>query len=163
MILLDADAMIADFDYSFAEMPFETVFVAQQVVMKYEQDQHGPPSPSNVNIGVTLWNLHHPLLRRILRQWHRGAAWRIVRQLPDNDQKVLQRILERRSERATMIVTPTLNQFGYDGGRLVQHFIRRSPNAWTVSIEDVRMRLVQEAAQKTCQKYAPACDNIVLH
>jgi hypothetical protein len=154
LLLLDADALIRDFATNLGDFPFETVFVAHNVIKNR-------PDPSNVNIGVTLWNLHHADLPWLIRRWKQQSILRILRRLKDDDQRVLQAILRRQSVfKRNRLVLATDDLFGYDNGKYVQHFIRRSSKSWDAAPKNKRLELVQATARDICQRYAPSCDQL---
>lgn len=86
LLILDSDAMMFDFDRDISlAIPLDKMIMAHKV-LKYGRD-------CNVNIGVVLWNLNHPLTARTLRLWKRRSLSRIMLGLRDDDQLPLQRVL----------------------------------------------------------------------
>lgn len=65
LLILDSDAMMYDFDRDVSLLIPDDKMVMAHQVHDFEMKQY-----YNINVGVILFNLHHPLLRRIVRLWN---------------------------------------------------------------------------------------------
>jgi hypothetical protein len=79
LLLMDSDAMVVDFTRDVTVLlPIDAMVMGLRVL---------PTGPaSNINVGVTLWNLRHERTLETWRRWRWISARRILARLPDNDQ-----------------------------------------------------------------------------
>lgn len=151
LLLLDADAMVSDWDWQAASAYFgydgshddDVLLVAHRVVAQ-------PMDNWNVNIGVTLWNLKHRLAEHVWNDWDRRSRKRVRRGLHDDDQKTLQSILKE--PKIMKHVKPVSGELGYENGSIVKHFIRTTSASWTQNADD-RLRAIQEQSNRILERY----------
>ena len=131
-----------------------------------------PKEYYNINIGVTLWNLRHAMIRTIVRRWKILCYLRIINQLDDNDQNPLQNILHyfvtwgrsRLSTNAylhTHIIQENHNDMAYRGGTLVKHFIRDNSKTWIQPHDHAQYRIqeISNVANEICVRHQLMCNN----
>jgi hypothetical protein len=115
----------------------------------------------NVNIGVTLWNLHHPLTAPVVQAWKYKSQRRIWFGQKDDDQKPLQTILRgiSQSENDRPVLAMD-REFGYMGGKFIRHFIRPSSKSWTDD-ESIKQRIdgIARTGAEICQRYTTICNS----
>jgi hypothetical protein len=83
----------------------------------------------NINIGVTLWNLHHKDTMTVAHRWKRRSQNRIRDLRKDDDQTPLQHMFWKMG--INRPVVSVQEEFGYYNGTLVKHFTRASSKSWT--------------------------------
>mmetsp|Transcript_28112 Transcript_28112/g.34219 ORF Transcript_28112/g.34219 Transcript_28112/m.34219 type:complete len:229 (-) Transcript_28112:6-692(-) len=156
VLLLDADAVIVDFDrdVSAAYDMSTTALMAQRVVAEDEARTW------NVNDGVTFWNLKHGKTRWLVEEWERRCLYRIVWMMKDSDQRALHGLLKvlRPEERP---VNATLDDFSYAEGTFVKHFMRPSDASWDEAGYNVstRLGLIKDLAAEICDRHELFCDD----
>jgi hypothetical protein len=149
VLLLDADAVIVDHDFDMLELLSEEYMIAARAVDKVD------PHTSNINIGVTLWNLRHPNTHEVLEKWHRRCRRRVYEQQKkiSDDQKILHEIFREEynsEQRAHMIQTINTTHIRYRRGTAVRHFIRSDSAKWGESSGFDRVEEVRAAVQEVC-------------
>jgi len=153
LLILDSDAMLFDFDRDLAN--FMTQNNTLLVAHKVKRDD--VDSTSNINIGVTLWNLRHPATLQLARRWKERCLQRIRFQtgLCDNDQTPLQEILrdELTENQRSELLFAVSDEFGYSHGRFVKHFIRPKASDWNDTGIEQRTRKIRRAIHELCQKH----------
>lgn len=147
LVLLDADALVYDFAHDVVAtlLPSDKIFVALQVDPK--DPTTSSPSTANVNIGVTIWNLRHPMTTMLVRVWKNECLKRIRRypRVRDSDQAPLHKILYDMTpdQRNRFVVALSDHELGYRKGRYIKHFIRPNADNWTDASETMAKRLAQ--------------------
>ena len=167
LLLLDSDAMIYDFNRDITQLllPPEKMILAHQVV-GHNNNQN---EFYNINIGVTLWNIRHTLIRTIVRRWKILCYYRIIFQLDDNDQISLQNLLRYfvtfgRSLTSTNeylhtnVIEENHIDFAYRGGTFVKHFIRYNSKAW-IQDDQHRIEEISKVANEICIRHEPMCNS----
>jgi hypothetical protein len=155
LLLLDADAMIYDFTFDITKLVTnQTMLVAQRV------HDYDPPQTWNVNNGVTLWNLHHPLTATVANAWTKACKTG----LPDNrpfrgDQFYLHKVLKE--ENYSLAVAGVWNEFYYRDGTVVKHFQRSNMLSWNDTGLDVRLERMERVAQEICDRFNETCETLV--
>jgi hypothetical protein len=95
VLLLDADALLYDFTRDVGDLlPAHKMLVAHDVA----SPRHNDSSTTNINIGVTLWNLRHELTASTIAAWRRESIRRLDHYLwtyRTDDQAVLQHVLRQ--------------------------------------------------------------------
>lgn len=149
LLILDADAMIYDFAYDLTGLLIATnsMLIAQRV---HEND---PPGTWNINNGVMLWNLHHPLTASVAEKWDMACR----KGLPDNrpfrgDQFYLHKVLQQ-DETAQLAVFSVWKEFYYRDGTVVKHFQRSKMFTWNETGIDIRETRIQAAIDDICQRF----------
>jgi hypothetical protein len=149
VLLLDADAVIVDHDFDILELLSEEYMIAAQAVNLKD------PHTTNINIGVTLWNLRHPNTREVVDEWHRLSRKRAYERQTKrtDDQTLLHEILRVKynsKQRAHMIQALNTSHILYRRGTAVRHFIRRDGTKWGESSGFDRVEEVRAAVQEVC-------------
>jgi len=169
LLILDADAMLYDFDRPIASaVPDQgCVFTA------HKTHRNDPPGTGSINVGVTVWNLRDPLTPIILQKWKQMCGERVRNGLHDDDQAPLQSLLKDQQldeTKRNRVVCAVNDEFAYAKGRWVKHFIRRS-DAWGGEGDseqqggDVvrgaeRLAQIRAVSEEICERYHPICDSI---
>ena len=91
VLILDADAVIVDFDVDFFDiMPSGMMFTAERV-----EDES---VKWNVNAGVMIWNLQHPEVGKFAKEWMKRSMKSIKKRIMyEDDQGIMQDILQEYS------------------------------------------------------------------
>jgi hypothetical protein len=149
VLLLDADAVIVDHNFDFLELLSEEYMIAAKAVDRKD------PHTSNINIGVTLWNLRHPNTREVLDKWHRLCRARAYERQEKraDDQTILHKILREEytsEQRAHMIQALNTTHIRYSRGTAVRHFIRKNGTTWGESSGFHRVEKVRAAVEEVC-------------
>ena len=182
LLLLDADAMLYDFDHDIATaIPIDRVVAAHRTHRNTTTTTTSTTTAStntgSINVGVTVWNLRHPLTGLLVQKWKARCLARIVQHKHDDDQAPLQQLLKHMPDPARDRVVYALDEtLGYAQGRWVKHFIRRS-NDWLPPASssqpnnddnnsaaavaavrgDERRMQITHAVCEVCQRYWPVC------
>jgi hypothetical protein len=170
LLLLDSDAMVYDFNRDIAQslLPQHKMIVAHQVGDHINNNQQ--QEFYNINIGVTLWNIRHTMVRTILRRWKILCYIRIIFRLDDNDQNPLQNVLHYfvtfgRSLSSTNqylqahIIEENHHDFAYRGGTFIKHFIRYNSKTWIQdNDQQQRMEEIANVAHEICVRHEPMCN-----
>jgi hypothetical protein len=153
LLLLDADAMIYDFSRDIADLlPRDKLLVAHKV--KNTDSNY----TANINLGVTLWNLQHPVLPIIVEKWKKLCLQRILNRsnLDDNDQVPLQKLLNQLPDvQRQKLVLAVSHELGYGRGRLVKHFIRPNKKSWNQTGLESRIQKIRTAIAEICTAIQP--------
>jgi hypothetical protein len=101
------------------------MLVAQRV------HEYDPSNTWNINNGVTLWNLHQPLINSTTKAWDQACR----KGLPDNrpfrgDQFYLHQTLKKETNRRQAAVKSVVKEFFYKNGTVVKHFQRSKMYSW---------------------------------
>ena len=166
LLLLDADAMIYDFSKdlrSYLPVDSDVMLVAHRV-----NANEGPHS-WDINNGVTLWNLQHPMTSVVVDDWYHRTLYELNRNpttrryMLTGDQSVLQAVL--REENRKDYVYTYVNEFQYRNGTVIKHFIRENllwdkHDVWKMTSLESRSTNIQNASNYVCNKYHPACVGI---
>lgn len=154
LLLLDADAMVYDFDRDIAAaVPDNRVFTAHRT--------HGNvTNTGSVNVGVTVWNLRHPLTPMIVQRWKQSCLARIRDNKHDDDQAPLQHFLKELPDaQRDRVVYAIPDELGYAKGAWIKHFIRRSDDWRAGRLRgDERQAQITAAARTVCRRYYPVCE-----
>ena len=169
LLILDADAMLYDFDRPIASAVPDKgcVFTA------HKTHRNDPPGTGSINVGVTVWNLRDPLTPIILQKWKQMCGERVRNGLHDDDQAPLQSLLKKQQldqTKRNRVVCAVNDEFAYAKGRWVKHFIRRS-DAWgddsggeqqggDVVRGAERLAQIRAVSEEICERYHPICDSI---
>ena len=164
LLLLDADAMVYDFSKDLrAYVPPGHMLAAQRV--DAADDAHA----WNLNDGVTIWDLHHPLTQEVVDDWYQMTR-DVLRTNPTTrqymltgDQALLQEVLKI-GDRSNSVYTYT-DEFQYRNATVVKHFIRENldwekHDVWAMTSLDERTDNIQNTSREVCERFAPACEGI---
>lgn len=148
LLLLDADTLIYDFSFDISRLvpSNETMLVAQRT------HQEDPTATRNINNGITLWNLHHPLTRQVADDWDQACRDGI----PDNrpyrgDQFYLRQVLK--SEDRVAAISSVWDEFYYRDGTVVKHFQRSNSRSWNETGLDTREDRILNATKDISQRF----------
>jgi len=158
LVILDADAIFYDFSRDIAHIiPQERLLVAHKV------QRNDSNNTSNVNIGVTVWNLRHTQAQWLSETWKARCVKRIRQGRRDNDQAPLHDILRKQlnSTERNNLVLAVSHEFAYGKGTFVKHFIRLDNSNWSESFER-RVGKIQEVWKEVCPRYQLKCRPIAM-
>jgi len=161
--IMDADVLIYNFTTPFSSIlppnASDSVFLMAHRV-KFADSVH----TWNINNGVTIWNLHHPMTPKIMSDWRRHSLNRItanaqlhilgyVENLESCDQRILHSILKGLSNRRGIYADPYLQE------TVVKHVVRGDTHQWAPGnhSDEGRKYALQALALQICERYAPAC------
>jgi hypothetical protein len=165
LLILDSDAVMYDFSRDIADFLDDTdnVMLMAHRVGGSGAAEHGIQEIAsnrtwNINIGVTLWNLNHPMTASVAQEWKYKSRRRIWWGRNDDDQKPLQVILRGIAQSENRPVLAIDREFGYMGGKFIRHFIRPSSKSWTDD-ESIKQRIdsIARTGAEICQRYPPIC------
>lgn len=147
LLLLDADTLVYNFSYDISAMiDDDTMLVAQRTKLE------DPPATLNINNGVTLWNLRHPITTVVAKDWDR----RCRKGIPDNrpfrgDQFYLRESLKR--EERIEAVAAVWDEFYYRDGTVVKHFQRSNSRSWNETGLDLREERIENATEALLRRH----------
>ena len=147
LLILDADTIIYDFEFDITGLlSGDYMLVAQRL---HEEDL---PVTTNINNGVTLWNLHHPLSGVLSQDWDRACREGI----PDNrpfrgDQYYLRQVLKHGDYQSA--VWSVWNEFYYRDGTVIKHFQRSNARSWNETGLETREERIQNATLEICGRF----------
>ena len=152
LLILDSDAMMYDFDRDVSLLIPDHKMVMAHQVHDFDKKQY-----YNINVGVILFNLHHPMLRRIVWLWNIVCFVQVMIGVSDNDQNPIQRILQAMG--AQQLIEGNRHEFAYNNGTFIKHFKRVNSKSWTDDHMDNRISEIQSTVHEVCSKYAPICSS----
>jgi hypothetical protein len=182
LLILDADAMLFDFSRDITTLlppdilPSGTASLTEPIVstgsssrakrgallVAHKTNRSDVPATGSINVGVTLWNLRHPLTPALLDRWKLMCELRMWSGRGDDDQAPLQSILKNDLDAAKRerVVYAISKEFAYDNGLFVKHFIRPARSAWNVSerTQQYRLMRMQQAAEEICSHDSSVCN-----
>ena len=153
LLLLDADTLIYDFSFDVTQLISDnnnnsnnTMLVAQRTTIEDNLHTH------NINNGVTLWNLHHPLTAAVAADWNEACR----RGIPDNrpyrgDQYYLRRVLQ--SEERIASISTVWDEFYYRDGTVIKHFQRSNARSWNETGLDNREERIMTVIRDISNRY----------
>ncbi len=143
------------------ETDVTTLLSDGDMVAAHRVKMHDVKRTWDINAGVMLWNLHHPLSQKVIRSWKRLALQTVDEDDFHGDQKPLQKILKQGKLREQ--ISSLQKEFAYGHGTVVKHFIRsKGHNEWKDlnEVDTIRMSRRKQAIADVCQKYPALCDQI---
>ncbi|EEC42779.1 predicted protein [Phaeodactylum tricornutum CCAP 1055/1] len=152
LLVLDSDAVIRNFDLDFATYGSDP----QVMLFAHAVATNQPGNHWNINIGVTLWNLHQDLLRPTWYDWYNRSMSRVYRGLVDEDQAVLHNILREMPDE-NRPVRGVNKLFNGKEAALIQHIMRSSTATFAV-MDESRVETMNAAAQETVALYKALLD-----
>jgi hypothetical protein len=158
LLLLDTDAMMYDMtrDVTTLLPPGD-----DNIMLTAERVKLADPLATwNINAGVMLWNLHHPLTTAVCSDWDKHVTRDINKNNFHGDQYPLQKLLQKRDLRSK--VHSVIEEFAYGHGTVVKHFIRRKKHQeWNdPNILDEREEKIKKVSKDLCEKYKHFCASI---
>lgn len=147
LLLLDADTLIYDFSFDITQLVSDTTMLVAQRTHKEDLT-----STTNLNNGVTLWNLHHPLTAEVADDWNKACREGI----PDNrpyrgDQFYLRQILGTDDRIAS--ISSVWEEFYYRDGTVIKHFQRSNARSWNETGLDSREEKILNATRDICNRF----------
>jgi hypothetical protein len=147
-----------DFDRDIGQWETDRNFVLAAHKIKASD----PSGTGSINIGVTLWNLDHPLTPFIVERWKQQCIWRMRHDRTDDDQAPLQALLKKAldDEKRHRVVYAVTGEFEYGRGTFVRHVIRRN-SSWDSSASRIEGRLatIQASIDTICQRKSHTADD----
>lgn len=155
LLLLDADAMIYDFDVDITTLAEDDdLLVAQRGAEKSSRTHTW-----NINNGIVLWNLHHPLVQAVSDEWDALSRSAVEEGDAHGDQHYLQAAL--REGNRQQFVRGLNQEFRYRRGTVVKHFTRRhANNEWNNTRVDERETDIELVVKEICEKHPTDCQNL---
>jgi hypothetical protein len=147
LLILDSDAVLVNHS-----IPITTLLPDDKMLLANRIEPGA--SDWNINIGVTLWNLRHDQLPRLLWLWKWRCRLRYLTFRSDNDQRPLQFVLQEWPVLRQSILAATKKYFYYDQGQVVKHFMRSNDQAWEDSNSSGESR---DRIQKIRQQVLEVC------
>lgn len=160
--ILDADAVVHNFSISFPTIlppNASSVFL-----LAHRVKPNDPLQTYNINNGVLVFNLHHPMTRQVLSNWTRHSLNRIAanaqlriigndQELEGDDQVILHRILRNMPDSSGLYTIP------YFQDRVVKHLVRGNARIWDNHSQG-RDNALKALAKDICRRHVPACNEI---
>eukprot|EP00934_Nitzschia_sp_Nitz4_P009156 Nitzschia sp. Nitz4//scaffold24_size164493//148900//150134//NITZ4_002350-RA/size164493-augustus-gene-0.272-mRNA-1//-1//CDS//3329544180//9146//frame0 len=165
LLLLDTDAMMYNLSYDVTSLMMTD---SEGVVRNTApQDEEVPMLVAHrvkkvdvcktwdVNIGVTLWNLHHPRVPSVLGAWEEASKKYFNYNPKVGDQRILHSVLKGEVDN----IRSLKDEFAYGHGTVVRHYIRRRTNKGyqDPNVLSSRLDLLREAADEVCHNFPEAC------
>jgi hypothetical protein len=148
ILIMDADTLIYDFSFDVTRLLSEDyMLVAQRT---HEDD---PPATRNINNGITLWNLYHPLTEVVARDWDNACR----EGMPDNrpfrgDQYYLRQVLKEEDRESA--VSAVWDEFYYRDATAIKHFQRSNSRSWNDTGLDSCKEKIQNATRQVCNRFS---------
>jgi hypothetical protein len=155
LLLLDADTLIYDMGYDVTNLLDDSNMLAAHGVKNHAL---------NINNGVTLWNLHHDMTRKMAQLWLKRTVRGITGAQQygwedHGDQYYLHEALRR--EKLAMNFTKLLkDEFRYTKATVIKHFIRHKKHDWTGYGKDTREEKIKNCVESICSNYTADCQDL---
>jgi hypothetical protein len=168
LLLLDSDAMLYDFsrDISTYFIPIQSTnnFSGRIedridfVFAAHKTNKSDANNTESVNIGVSLWNLSHPLTPLVVDRWKMASISRLRRFKDDDDQGPLQSMLKAMPpEHIQRVIIGVSDELGYGKGTFVKHFIRTDFSTWITKDTETKRIARRLMLNEVCVRYDPVC------
>lgn len=157
VLILDTDSMIVNMDIDLTSLVPDHKLMAAQRVWKYDWK-----NTWDVNAGVTIWNLRHPLAESVTKRWKSLSLY------GDEDENHLETILAKNDDQYFLQtalleipwwkrpVASVENEFNYYQGTVIKHF-KRDERSWSTNGLVQRLERVREAIQELCSRHSDYC------
>eukprot|EP00934_Nitzschia_sp_Nitz4_P000233 Nitzschia sp. Nitz4//scaffold24_size164493//150819//152079//NITZ4_002352-RA/size164493-processed-gene-0.247-mRNA-1//-1//CDS//3329544186//233//frame0 len=165
LLLLDTDAMMYNLSYDVTSLmmtDFEGVVrnIAPQdeevpMLVAHRVKKVDVCNTWDVNIGVTLWNLHHSRTSSVVQEWEKESK-KVFKNNPKvGDQRTLHTVLKGEVDH----IRSLRKEFAYGHGTVIRHYIRRRANkGWKdPNVLTDRLDLLREAAHEVCINFPQEC------
>lgn len=156
LLILDTDALVYDMDFDVTSLlPKGKMLAAQKV---RESDDH---ETWDINAGVTLWDLHHPRIQKLTKEWFTHSKSGMEHNYhASNDQYHLHYALKEGNYKEDIFALD--EEFNYGHGTIVKHFIRKPQHKqWgEAAILDNRENRIEIAIEEICKKHKPICEAV---
>lgn len=159
LLILDADAMIYDFDKDISDlMPPTNLMAANRVVAKKGVKKR---ATWKINAGVTLWNLHHPLTAAVADGWQKAAiGFMNGRNNNQGDQLFLYHVLRNNASMSDQVYSVG-KEFNYNKATVIKH-IKRPDLTYQIgkTALDSRSQVIQQFTKEICDKFPMDCQDL---
>ncbi len=147
LLLLDADTLIYNFSFDVSQLVSNTTMLVAQRTQKDDQR-----ATINIDNGITLWNLHHPLTAKVADEWNQ-ACRRGIPDEPSNrgDLYYLRQTLHVDERIAT--VSTVWDEFYYLEGTVIKSFQLFNARAWNDTSLASREEKIVNATKEICGRY----------
>jgi hypothetical protein len=156
LLILDTDAMVYNMTFDITKLLPHGRMLAAQKARPTDVDHTW-----DINAGVTLWDLHHPLIDQAAKEWYQSSIHGMSKDFhPSNDQYHLHSMLQK--GKYTKLVHGLSEEFNYGHGTIVKHFIRKVQHkGWgDPNILERREDRIEVAVNDVCAKHQALCDGI---
>ena len=153
VLLLEADAILSNMEVDITKLLDPTSLVAAQPVRTSSSDngdndnneEQTAMNGYNINGGVTLWNLHHPIVKDVALRWLELSKQALIKGKYTGDGKYLQRALADNHAPVQLLH----EEFHFRKGTVVEHHLRSN-------LKD-RLKNMQSTANAVCANYEEEC------
>jgi hypothetical protein len=156
LLILDTDALVYEMDFDVTTLlPKARMMAAQKV---HPTDNH---QTWDVNAGVTLWDLHHPRIQELAKEWLKHSKNGMENNYhPSNDQYHLHYTLKEGNYMDDIFALD--EEFNYGHGTIVKHFIRKPQHKqWgEAAILDNRENRIEIAIDHICKEHKQICEAV---
>lgn len=159
LLILDADAMIYDFDRDISDlMPSTSLLAANRVLAKKGVKKR---ATWKINAGVTLWNLHHPYTYHLADGWTQAAVgFMNGRNNNQGDQLFLYHVLKNNASMEESVYSLG-KEFNYNKATVIKH-VKRPDLTYTIgkTALDSRSKVIQQFTREICDRFPSDCQNL---
>jgi hypothetical protein len=156
LLILDTDALVYELDFDVTTiLPKGRMLAAQKVRLT---DDH---ETWDVNAGVTLWDLHHPRIQKLSKEWLKHSKNGMIHNShASNDQYHLHYALKDGNYMKDIFAVD--EEFNYGHGTIVKHFIRKPGHKqWgEAGILDNRENRIEIAIKDICKEHRQICEAV---
>jgi hypothetical protein len=143
LLILDANAMMYDFDFDVTTLMDGENMLAGQRVSKKDPE----PRTWNINDAITIWNLHHPQTKDIAKEWSRRTVQGLEALKEHDDEYYLQAVLRKGDIHKQVKGLPI--EFMDEQGTVAKHFTRTKPYS-----------KIESVVKKICEKHPTDCQDL---
>jgi hypothetical protein len=160
VLILDADAMIYNLSSDVTQLINDDDILAGHRVNPIDSEMTW-----NINNGVTLWNLDHPMTAKVARNWFRYTVDGLNDSTKENgpkdhgDQFYLHRVLKR-DKKLTRNTRSLPVEFKYLNATVIKHFVRSKNNFWNDDGMEKRENNIKQAVAEICREYPTDCEEL---
>ena len=176
LLLLDADALIYNFDIDIStalhQQQPDSTNITTAIPSKDIHDPHSKFLAAHrvggkkdgtwkINAGVTLWNIQHPCLPQLVREWQNAALGYLnARNNNSGDQIFLYHVLKNNATLEAGVLGLD-QEFNYNKGTAIKH-VKRPKAIYGIGKTKVDERLIkiQKFSQEICEKYPKDCEKL---
>jgi len=159
LLILDADAMIYDFDNDISDLiPPTSLLGANRVVAKKGVKKR---ATWKINAGVTIWNLHHPYTKYLADGWTQAAiGFMNGRSNDQGDQLFLYHVLKNNASLQEQVYSFG-REFNYNKASVIKH-VKRPTLTYEIGATaiDSRSVKIQQFTSEICNKFPTDCDQL---
>jgi hypothetical protein len=150
-LILDTDAMIVNVEIDMPSLLKDDNLLAAQRVWKYDWQ-----NTWDINAGVTLWNLRHPLASTVVQRWKHLSLYGSASDTPNHHQEDILKKNDDQSFLQTALmeypwwkrpVVSLMDEFNYYQGTVIKHF-KRDKRSWSTNGLEQRLQRVQDVIQQ---------------